>query len=275
MEGASAANWALLSSSTSSAFSPRYASAAVVVNAPSPLAPTTFGSTSNTTTPSSPKVLLLGGDDYSYELHKNALPLSLSDRETTGGGLLNDVWVMDPSDLQRTYYFATHGVENGNAGYLRGSSSPTSADFVLQFHWNETNPGQNPPASTSYDDWIVDSNNIGAGETMWSPRRGHGAAVTHDDSIYVIGGKAREQIRVEDHHLVGGLRDHRIETLRDHSSQREEVVLQNDVWRSTDGLGVDWELVNSWLRRSPPERHSSQSTRCSTLKPKSSWYLGK
>lgn len=188
-------------------------------------------------------MLLLGGDDYSYELHKSALPLSLSDRETTGGGLLNDVWIMDPSDLQRTYYFATHGVENGNAGYLRGSSPPASADFALQIHWNETDSGRNPPATTSYEDWIVNSDSIGAGETMWSPRRGHEAAVTHDDSIYVIGGRAREQIRVEDHHLVGGLRDHRIETLHDHSSQREEIMLQDDVWRSTDGLGVDWELV--------------------------------
>lgn len=228
------------------AFSPRYASAAVVLNAPSPLAPVSDSfskannnATDHTTGSSSPKIMLLGGDDYSHDFYGDTMPHERLDigGETASGGFRNDVWMTDPTELQRTFSTAT----DNNVGYLRGSSSPNSAEFTLQLQWNETNPGRNPPPSTSYEDWVSSS---ATGSSMWSPRRGHGAVVTHDDSIYVIGGRAREQSRVEDHLLVGGLQDHRFETLCDHPTQREEVKLKNDVWRSADGLGIDWELVS-------------------------------
>ena len=232
--------FAVLTPSSGSAFSPRYASATVVLNAPSPLAPvSTFFFNNSATDHSSPKILLLGGDDYSHEFHGDTMRHGLDNGgETASGGFRNDVWMTDPTELKRTFSTAT----DNDPGYLRGSSSSNYAEFTLQLHWNETNSGRNPPPTTSYEDWIS-SNATGTG-SMWSPRRGHGAVVTHDDSIYVIGGRAREQSRVEDHLLVGGLQDHRFETLRDHSTQREEVKLKNDVWRSADGLGIDWELVS-------------------------------
>lgn len=228
--------------SRGSNFSPRYASATVVLNAPSPLAPVSdsfSAANNNASTHSSPKILLLGGDDYSRGFHWDTM-LHVHDngRETASGGFRNDVWMTDPTELQRSFF----GRDNNDVGYLRGSSSSKSTEFTLQLHWNETNPGRNPPPNTTYEEWI--STSSATGSSMWSPRRGHGAVVTHDDSIYVIGGRAREKSRVEDHLLVGGLQDHRFETLRDHPTQREEVKLKNDVWRSADGLGIDWELVS-------------------------------
>ncbi|KAL7555298.1 hypothetical protein ACHAWF_019048 [Thalassiosira exigua] len=80
-------------------------------------------------------------------------------------------------------------------------------------------------------------------ENMWSPRRGLGAAVANG-KIFVIGGYAREYARIDDTRLVGGLGGQkRIETVREHSTIREDFVLKNDVWSSGDG-GVTWELVN-------------------------------
>ncbi|KAL9186585.1 hypothetical protein ACHAXT_005823 [Thalassiosira profunda] len=80
-------------------------------------------------------------------------------------------------------------------------------------------------------------------DNMWSPRRGMGAVVANN-KIYVVGGEAREYARIDDERLVGGLGGQpRIETMKEHSTIREEQVLKNDVWSSSDG-GVTWELVN-------------------------------
>jgi len=81
-------------------------------------------------------------------------------------------------------------------------------------------------------------------DNMWSPRRGLAAAVVANDKIFIIGGQAREYARIEDSRLVGGLDgQNRIETVREHSTIREDLVLKNDIWSSGDG-GVTWELVN-------------------------------
>ena len=77
---------------------------------------------------------------------------------------------------------------------------------------------------------------------MWSPRKGFGAAVAND-KIFVIGGRARDYSRIDNWRLVGGVSGHRVETSRDHSTIREEVVLKNDVWSSSD-QGRTWTLVN-------------------------------
>ena len=83
-------------------------------------------------------------------------------------------------------------------------------------------------------------------DNMWSPRRGHGAVVV-DEEIVVVGGQAREYARIDDSRLVGGLgSQHRVETMRGHSTIREELVLKNDVWSSKDGL--NWTLVNPGCR---------------------------
>ena len=81
-------------------------------------------------------------------------------------------------------------------------------------------------------------------DNMWSPRRGLGAVVAND-KLVVIGGQAREYARIDDARLVGGLGGQkRIETVREHSTIREEIVLKNDVWVSSDGKGFAWELTN-------------------------------
>jgi hypothetical protein len=77
---------------------------------------------------------------------------------------------------------------------------------------------------------------------MWSPRKHFGAAVANG-KIFVIGGRAREYARIDDSRLVGGISGHRVESLRDHSTIREEELLKNDIWSSED-QGRTWKLVN-------------------------------
>lgn len=260
-----AANWAELSGPPSHAlslarsWSARWGHAAVVINQTSPRL---IGQHSNITSPS-PKLLLLGGDDY--DLNKFHGP----DGESNGGGLCNDIWMTDPSELQRVIRSSSSsGGGGGGNGYLRGSTFNYPPNFNLRLLWNETNPGQNPPAflspehhAVSYDDWIAcqdyfqdDECNAGGGGSksqqaswkkanMWSPRRGHAAAVANNNSLYVIGGRTRERKRIDDDRLVGGVQHYRVETLQDHTTTREDVVLKNDVWVSEDGLGKEWKLV--------------------------------
>ncbi len=80
-------------------------------------------------------------------------------------------------------------------------------------------------------------------DNMWSPRRGLGAAAANG-KIFVIGGQAREYGRIDDSRLIGGLGGQkRIETVKDHSTVREDLVLKNDVW-SSDDRGKSWKLVS-------------------------------
>mmetsp|Transcript_4837 Transcript_4837/g.9422 ORF Transcript_4837/g.9422 Transcript_4837/m.9422 type:complete len:1031 (+) Transcript_4837:94-3186(+) len=234
-----AANWAELTGPPSHAlslarsWSARWGHAAVVINQTSPRL---IGQRSNITS-SSPKLLLLGGDDY--DLNKFHGP----DGESNGGGLCNDIWMTDPSELQRVMRSSSSSsssisTSDGN-GYLRGSTFNDPPNFNLRLLWNEINPGQNPPAllspehhAVAYDDWKK--------ANMWSPRRGHSAAVGRN-SLYVIGGRTHERKRIDDERLGG--QHYRIETLKDHTTTREDVVLKNDVWVSEDGLGKEWKLV--------------------------------
>eukprot|EP00957_Ditylum_brightwellii_P031880 2417151-Ditylum_brightwellii.AAC.1 len=48
---------------------------------------------------------------------------------------------------------------------------------------------------------------------------------------------------MDDARLVGGIQDHRVETMRDHPTTREETLLKNDIWVSEDGLGRQWRLL--------------------------------
>ena len=78
---------------------------------------------------------------------------------------------------------------------------------------------------------------------MRSPRRGLGAAVANG-KVFVVGGQAREYARIDDSRLFGGLAvQNRIETVKEHSTIREDLVLKNDIWSSGDE-GVTWQLVN-------------------------------
>lgn len=83
---------------------------------------------------------------------------------------------------------------------------------------------------------------IYAAENMWSPRRNH-RAVTVDERIFVLGGRAREIADISRDRTVGGILDPRVETDPFYSTWREPSVLKNDVWASDDEGGT-WILVN-------------------------------
>lgn len=83
---------------------------------------------------------------------------------------------------------------------------------------------------------------IYAAENMWSPRRNH-RAVTVNERIFVLGGRAREIADIARDRTVGGILDPRIETDPFYSTWREPSVLKNDVWASDDEGGT-WTLVN-------------------------------
>lgn len=79
-------------------------------------------------------------------------------------------------------------------------------------------------------------------ENMWSPRRNH-RAVTLDERVLVLGGRAREIADIPRDRTVGGILAPRIEPDPFYSTWREPSVLKNDVWASDDE-GSTWFLVN-------------------------------
>lgn len=80
-------------------------------------------------------------------------------------------------------------------------------------------------------------------ENMWSPRRNH-CAVTVNDRIYVLGGRARQISDIPRERTVGGLLySPRVENDPFYSNWREPSVLKNDVWASDDE-GFSWFMVN-------------------------------
>ena len=89
-------------------------------------------------------------------------------------------------------------------------------------------------------------------DNMWSPRRGHTAIVAgvmtpgrrEEAKLYVMGGRAREYMRIDDDRMVGGVMGPRVRTEMDRITTREETVLKNDIWVSDDGLGISWKLIN-------------------------------
>ena len=194
---------------------------------------------------------------------------------TSAGSFRNDIWVSETTLGSQ----AGWRIENS---YLRRGKSIFST-VRSEMRWQQTNPGHEPPATwpfgpkkalpVTHDEWItcqdyflgalekpeicvepqpvcyLDINAEGCNpeavwkhHNMWSPRRGHGAVVANK-KIFVIGGRAREYVRMNDERLVGGLMDKRFESVQDHTTVREEVALKNDVWVSEDGLGKQWNLV--------------------------------
>ena len=145
--------------------------------------------------------------------------------------------------------------------------------------WSQTNIGSEAPpfwprghpkegTPITFDEWIVcqdyfdgkrskdvqcDESDFPSvesefkGENMWSPRRGH-AAVVANGALFVIGGRSREQVRIDDERLVGGVMESRVTSSRDYLTVREHTVLKNDIWVSRDGLGKKWSLVTIGCR---------------------------
>ncbi len=150
------------------------------------------------------------------------------------------------------------------------------------------NPGRVPPAGVEYLEWIQCQNLFGppvgiksygvsaaslAGDAcgntsqapgkwkaynMWSPRRNHQAAM-FGETMFVIGGRAREHKDISRNRTVGGViggskidqvNDPRVRMSKSDwrepanlGTWREPSVLKNDAWRSFD-RGETWELVN-------------------------------
>jgi len=228
-----------------------------------------------------PNIVLLGGDDYEKSNGKDIFVVGDEnkgggvERNDLGGGRLrNDVWMSSPSVGQQAGW---------NISSVFWNHDPDAIDpsvITSDMRWWLVNPGYTPPAvwagkegdALTYDDWIscqdyfVTSDNFQCRDpdpecfeditspeknchppavwkrhNMWSERRGHGSIVANE-RIYVIGGRAREYTRM----FVKG-KNRRVETVRDHSSVREEIVLKNDVWVSGDG-GREWRLVTPGCR---------------------------
>lgn len=180
-----------------------------------------------------PKLVLLGGDDYTKD----------EDLDTFGG-LRNDVWSMTLS--------------------LKASDwklNPKTEKITSTLRWELVNKGHEPPLNQSFDDWIGCQEYFGESrdakcldpkidtkvkENMWSPRRGH-ASIVFRDEIYVIGGRARDFEHVKGDQLVGGYHGNRYEASKSLKSYREGVSFRNDVWKSSNG-GKSWSLVTLGCR---------------------------
>ena len=135
--------------------------------------------------------------------------------------------------------------------------------------WTAMNDGEVPPSDVTYNEWtqcdydaweatqrpadfnararpydcddLFSAPGSYADTTMWSPRRGH-AAVVHDQAtILVLGGRAREHVRMTEDRNVGGIKTRPMQNDKFYSAWREASVLKNDVWASEDE-GVTWSL---------------------------------
>eukprot|EP00986_Skeletonema_menzelii_P003562 scaffold1118_cov150-Skeletonema_menzelii.AAC.8 len=158
-------------------------------------------------------------------------------REATPGRIAPATWLSGPrlsEPLSNDEWIACQDSIMDKMDYTLLLLDPTFCDEPPQFCYED----MNIPGCHAQGIWKKDN--------MWSPRRGHGAVVAND-KIVVIGGRAREYARLQNNMLVGGLGSQkRIETVREHSTIREEQVLKNDIWDSDDG--VNWKLVNPGCR---------------------------
>ncbi|CAM9226284.1 unnamed protein product [Hapterophycus canaliculatus] len=177
---------------------------------------------------------VMGGDSFVTTTEETA--------GERGGGYTNDVWVTEGSGWEM--YTA------GNKPMMKST-----------MQWDEVNPGRLPPAGLTYEDWIIcqtglqyrladptvcddtsEAPGVYTTDNMWSPRRNH-RAITLDDRIFILGGRAREIADIPRDRTVGGILTPRIETDPFYSTWREPSVLKNDVWASDDE-GRSWFLVN-------------------------------
>ena len=265
-----AVNWAQVrSKSGSPTFSARWGHATVVIGA----------SQHEAESPNKiAKLILLGGDDYDLNRYENIFGVTkASETGASSGGFRNDVWSSE-SSMSRTSD-ALHG--RGYHSYnLRGTKNMTKGIHLKsEMSWREINPGTNPPATwpisdmdgsgsvgkvpVTHDEWISCQDYFRSQYrksewtlcddptkpqthwkkvNMWSPRRGHGAVVANK-ILYILGGMACEQTRVESAPLVGAMQDGQVEAQSENIKVQEQVILKNDIWMSEDGEGQSWKLV--------------------------------
>mmetsp|Transcript_4298 Transcript_4298/g.9268 ORF Transcript_4298/g.9268 Transcript_4298/m.9268 type:complete len:1107 (-) Transcript_4298:1229-4549(-) len=236
-----------------------------------------------------PVLVLLGGDDGLFGDSNN----NTQDMGIGSGKLRNDVWIGELAHGSQTSWRVDDKYFNG------GNNTFNPGLIRSEMRWFLSNPGRIAPQSWPsesgrttplyYDEWIACQDSmkddlidpticddpptycfrdillpgcqpqaIWKEDNMWSPRRGHGAVVANN-KIFLIGGRAREQNRIDETRLVGGIDGHkRFETMKDHSTIREDLVLKNDIWISEDGSGSSWTLVNPGCR-DPQEEVLMQS----------------
>ena len=203
--------------------------------------------------------------------------LLASDADFASGKLRNDIWIGQIAGSQSSWqvddrHFTENGLFNPALIQSQMTWSNINPGRVPPPFW--ATDEQHPPPLTN-DEWIACQDSIkhklvdpsicneppvfcyedikilGCNEqavwkkdNMWSPRRGFSAAVANG-KIFVIGGRAREYARISDSRLIGDIAGRgRVETSRDHSTIREDVMLKNDVWSSEDE-GRTWKLVSN------------------------------
>ena len=172
----------------------------------------------------------LDGSSFNPELIRSDMRW----REVTPGRVAPATWPTGPKyslPLTNDEWIACQDSIKDRLEYTLILPDPSICNDPPQFCYEDMNaPGCHPQAM-----WKKDN--------MWSPRRGLGAAVANG-KVFVVGGQAREYARIDDSRLFGGLAgQNRIETVKDHSTIREDLVLKNDIWSSGDE-GVTWQLVN-------------------------------
>ncbi|KAL7533889.1 hypothetical protein ACHAXR_009001, partial [Thalassiosira sp. AJA248-18] len=262
-------------------WSARWGHAVVVLNQSTARSYLTDEENSERLRDDNPVLVLLGGDDGLPRDPKN-LTLA-SEMGIGSGKLRNDVWIgqltsgsQSPWRVDDRYYadgehFNPELIRSkmrwreANPGRVAPATWPSGTKYSLPLTNDEWIACQDSikdrldytlalpdpsvcdePPQFCYEDMDTPgchAQGVWKKDNMWSPRRGLGAAVANG-KIFVIGGQARDYARIEDSRIVGGLGGQkRIETVREHSTIREDLVLKNDVWSSSDG-GATWELVN-------------------------------
>jgi len=196
------------------------------------------------------EVYVMGGDTYAdVPLYKTQGILDLS----WANGFKNDVWRMKGTEWQV-------GGDYSLRDDLYGRKIPK---VKSRMEWERINGGAYPPQGMTYEDWILcepffSGSKYAARQAargcdtfernvQWSPRRHH-ASVFFDGHLWIFGGRAREFVELAESRSVGGILTPRIKDVeglladpQPHSTQREAIVVKNDVWKSEDGR--TWVLV--------------------------------
>lgn len=191
----------------------------------------------------------MGGDSYAERTDKADLIPGQIDRKWENG-YKNDVWRTTGTDWSVR--------ENRRVKSPYGRKIP---EIRSQLAWEQATAGLHPAVGQTNDDWIScyrtdlnakiankDCSTYTQTDIQWSPRR-HAAGVYFNGYMWVMGGRAREFVALAHKESIGGIIGPRVgeipveeNPLQEYTTQRENIVLKSDVWRSADG--ISWELVS-------------------------------